>query len=107
LTQPEEFALIFLSMSEIDTGRFELCQQMHVVGHAADFEQDSAFSANYAAHVRVKICAEFLSDERIPAFGAKNDVIEKICVGASHDKSSIFLRRYAASRVVCTTVTAG
>jgi hypothetical protein len=58
--------------------RFEFGNQVKVIGHTADAEQDAAFVAGDSGHVFLKLIAEFFSDERFAIFGAKDDVEQQI-----------------------------
>jgi len=58
---------------------------MNMIGHAADFEQNSAFSAHDAANVSVQVRLKRRRNERRPTLGAEYDVKQQIRVRARHN----------------------
>src|SRR5262245_44235272 len=62
----------------------QLSQDVNVIGDAADFYGDAAFSANDAANVAIKFFLPFVNDQLLAIFGTENGVVEEIRIRRRH-----------------------
>jgi hypothetical protein len=70
--------------------RPELREQMHVVRHAADLDQDAALAAQDTAQVLVDRLPEVLGDQRDAALRGEDDVVKEIGEAGRHGLLSPF-----------------
>src|SRR3954468_21787542 len=80
--------------------RLEFGEEVDVVGHPADLQQDAALSPDDAAYVFVERLSEVAVNQRDTVFGRIDDVIEQVGESCGHKCPLPRRRRLAASVAV-------